>query len=213
MSNEDLFRTSRMNVMRGANLMFMPGEFVFLQRDVQEFKRGTPVKVISVQAVRPGEYRYQILIEEKKMWAFESDLRHTAPGDSQTGPQNVISATQRMQTMTLSQRMASMADTPSRPNPAGAPPRMHNSTQAERMQRMLQTNRLLTLGASGNHPQLDPVTPIGHAAGQTAGQAAAPGGAAATAPANPLAEPTAAKPAAPAIAPPAAPSAIPPKNT
>ena len=80
MSDEDnLFRTSRLSVIRGANLMFMPGQMVFLQRDVQEFSRGTPVKIISVQAVRPGEYRYQVLIDDKKLWAFESDLRHTAP--------------------------------------------------------------------------------------------------------------------------------------
>ena len=157
MSDENLFRTGRMNVMRGSNLMFMPGEFVFLQRDVQEFKRGTPVKVISVQAVRPGEYRYQILIEEIKMWAFESDLRHTAPGDAQTEPQNAISSTQRMQTMTLSQRMTSMAADPSRPNPAVTPPRMHNSTQAERMQKMLQTNRMRTLGVTAGNPVLEPV--------------------------------------------------------
>ena len=158
MSEENLFRTGRMNVMRGANLMFMPGEFVFLQRDVQEFKRGTPVKVISVQAVRPGEYRYQILIDDKKMWAFESDLRHTAPSDGQAGPQNVISSTQRLQTMTLSQRMTSIAAAPNRPNPAEAPPRMHNSTQAERMQKMLQTNRMRTLGVAGN-PVLEPAGP------------------------------------------------------
>jgi hypothetical protein len=156
MTDENLFRTGRMNVMRGSNLMFMPGEFVFLQRDVQEFKRGTPVKVISVQAVRPGEYRYQILIEDKKMWAFESDLRHTAPGDGQTGPQNVISSTQRLQTMTLSQRMASIHADPNRPSPADAMTRMHNSTQAERMQKMLQTNRLRTLGATGGNSLLEP---------------------------------------------------------
>ena len=171
MSDENLFRTGRMNVMRGSNLMFLPGEFVFLQRDVQEFKRGTPVKVISVQAVRPGEYRYQILIEDKKMWAFESDLRYTAPSDAQTGPQNIISSTQRMQTMTLSQRMTSMAADPSRPNPAVTPPRMHNSTQAERMQKMLQTNRMRTLGVTGGNPVLEPV---GSATGSNPASTAAP---------------------------------------
>ena len=157
MSDENLFRTGRMNVMRGANLMFMPGEFVFLQRGVQEFKAGTRVKVISVQAVRPGEYRYQILIDDKKMWAFESDLRHTAPSDGQTDPQNVSSSTQRLQTMTLSQRMTSIAADPSGPNPASTPPRMHNSTQAERMQKMLQTNRMRTLGVTAGNPVLEPV--------------------------------------------------------
>jgi hypothetical protein len=149
MADDNLFRTSRMNVMRGANLMFMPGEIVYLQRRVQEFARGTEVKVISVQAVRPGEYRYQILIGEKKMWAFESDLRHTAPSEGGTGPQDMISSTQRMQTLTLSQRMSSLAAN-ARPNPAGpasAAQRMHNSTQEERLQKMLQTNRMRTLGA------------------------------------------------------------------
>lgn len=159
MSDENLFRTGRMNVMRGANLMFMPGEFIYLQRDVQEFKRGTPVKVISVQAVRPGEYRYQILIDDKKTWAFESDLSHTVPRDPQVAPQNVASSTQRLQTMTLSQRMTSIATGPSGPNPAGAPPRMHNSTQAERMQRMLQTNRMRTLGVTADDPALQPASP------------------------------------------------------
>ena len=156
MSDENLFRTGRMNVMRGANLMFMPGEFVFLQRGVQEFKAGTRVKVISVQAVRPGEYRYQILIDDKKMWAFESDLRYTEPSDGQTEPQNVISSTQRLQTMTLSQRMTSIAADPSGPQPAGTPTRMHNSTQVERTQRMLQINRMRTLDATAGEPALQP---------------------------------------------------------
>ncbi len=171
MADDNLFRTSRMNVMRGANLMFMPGEIVYLQRRVQEFARGAEVKVISVQAVRPGEYRYQILIGEKKMWAFESDLRHTAPVDG-GGPQDIISSTQRMQTLTLSQRMSSLAAN-TRPNPAGraaapgavtgagptavpasAAQRMHTSTPEERLQQMLLTNRMRTLGLTGSNPVL-----------------------------------------------------------
>ena len=192
MSDEDLFRTGRMNVMRGANLMFMPGEFVFLQRGVQEFKAGTRVKVISVQAVRPGEYRYQILIDDKKMWAFESDLRHTEPSDGQTDPQNVISSTQRLQTMTLSQRMTSIAADPSGPNSPSTPPRMHNSTQAERTQRMLQINRMRTLGATAGDPALQPAGPE-TVANPTSTVAPAPGPAAASAAPAPAAVTTPAK--------------------
>lgn len=162
MADDNLFKTGRMNVLRGANLMFMPGQIVYLQRRVHEFARGTQVKVISVQAVRPGEYRYQILVDEKKMWAFESDLRHTAPNESGTGPQDLISGTQRMQTLTLSQRMSALVAAPLRPNaatmPSGATQRMHNSTQEERLQKMLQTNRLRTLGVSGSNSVLGPET-------------------------------------------------------
>ena len=170
MADDNLFKTGRMNVLRGANLMFMPGQIVYLQRRVHEFSRGTQVKVISVQAVRPGEYRYQILVNEKKMWAFESDLRHTVPNETGTGPQDLISGTQRMQTMTLSQRMQALTSAAVRPGnvavPPGATQRMHQSTQEERLQKMLQTNRLRTLGVSGSNPLLAPnaVTPAGPAA-------------------------------------------------
>ena len=178
MADDNLFRTSRMNVLRGANLMFMPGEVVYLQRRVQEFARGIQVKVISVQAVRPGEYRYQILIDEKKMWAFESDLRHTAPAEGGTGPQDVIASTQRMQTLTLSQRMSSLAAN-TRPNPSGpASPaqRMHSSTQEERLQNMLQTNRLRTLGVTDSNPVLSAAAVAATAAPVASVSPAAPAG-------------------------------------
>ena len=121
---------------------YLPGAGVFLQREVQGFAKGSAARVTSVQSTRPGEFRYQLLVGEQKMWAYESDIRPTAPGDfansaaSDDAPP--LGPTQRMRTMTLSQRMASLG-----PN---ATQRMHALTQEERLRKMVQTNRLRTLG-------------------------------------------------------------------
>ena len=94
-------------------------------------------------STRPGEFRYQLVVGEQKMWAYESDIRPTAPGALANAAAAVddepsLGPTQRMRTMTLSQRMASLG-----PN---ATQRMHALTQEERLRKMVQTNRLRTLG-------------------------------------------------------------------
>ena len=155
MSENELFRTGRMASMRGMTPAYMPGATVYLQRDLQEFPKGSPARVISVQSTRPGEHRYQLTIGEQKMWAFETDIRPTPPGDASpalgsTNRQNTLGPTQRMSTMTLSQRMAALG-----PN---ATPRMHLLTQEERLKKLVQTNRLRTLGSSAEAP-VEPAAP------------------------------------------------------
>ena len=121
---------------------YLPGAGVFLQREVQGFAKGSAARVTSVQSTRPGEFRYQLLVGEQKMWAYESDIRPTAPGDFANSAASAdappLGPTQRMRTMTLSQRMASLG-----PN---ATQRMHALSQEERLRKMVQTNRLRTLG-------------------------------------------------------------------
>ncbi len=146
MSDKDLFQTGRMSTLRHMAPTFMPGEHVYLQRDVQEFARGSRAKVVSVQSSRPGEHRYQILVDEKKLWAYEADLRPTPPSDrglGTTAPQRILPNTQRMQTLTLTQQMSAMGDAS---KPPGVSQRMHTLSQAERMKQMVATNRLRTLG-------------------------------------------------------------------
>lgn len=141
MSDEELFRTGRMQSLRSMTPAYLPGAGVFLQREVQGFAKGSAARVTSVQSARPGEFRYQLLVGEQKMWAYESDIRPTAPGDlaaAATDHAPPFGPTQRMRTMTLSQRMASLG-----PN---ATQRMHVLTQEERLRKMVQTNRLRTLG-------------------------------------------------------------------
>ena len=159
MSDKDLFQTGRMSTLRHLAPAYMPGEHVYLQRDVQEFARGSRAKVVSVQSSRPGEHRYQILVNEKKLWAYEADLRPTPPGDNgmgTTAPQRVLPNTQRMQTLTLTQQMSALGDAA---NTLGVSQRMHTLSQAERMKQMVATNRLRTLGDGTAAPGQDTTPP------------------------------------------------------
>ena len=167
MSDEELFRTGRMQSLRSMTPAYLPGISVFLQRDVQGFAKGSAARVVSVQSTRPGEFRYQLVVGEQKMWAYESDIRPTAPGDLANAAATADDApslgpTQRMRTMTLSQRMASLG-----PN---ATQRMHALTQEERLRKMVQTNRLRALG-----PEAAAAAGFGNTApGAAAAQPAAP---------------------------------------
>lgn len=139
MSDDELFRTGRMQTLRGMTPAYMPGANVFLQRDIQGFTKGSAGRVISVQSSRPGEHRYQLSVGEQKMWVFEADIRPTPPGTPGSSDQpESLGPTQRMRTMTLSQRMAALG-----PN---ATQRMHALTQEERLKKLVQTNRLRILG-------------------------------------------------------------------
>ncbi|MBL8383485.1 MAG: hypothetical protein JNM90_10435 [Burkholderiales bacterium] len=143
--DDSLFKTTRMALLRGASPAYLPGQSVFLQRDVQGFAKGTEGKIVTVQATRPGEHRYQLLVGADKIWAFESDVRPTAPGESPlvTGKGGDLSITQRLQTMSLSQRMATLGvDETRRLNDLASTRRMHTLTAAERMKELLKTNRL-----------------------------------------------------------------------
>lgn len=150
MNNEnELFRTGRLASLRGMTPTYMPGASVYLQRDIQEFPKGSPARVVSVQSTRPGEHRYQLIIGEQKMWAFETDIRPTSPvegappaGDA--NPPNPLGPTQRMSTMTLSQRMAALG--------SNATQRMHALSQEERLKKLVQTNRMRTLGTPTEAP-------------------------------------------------------------
>ena len=149
MNDDDLFRTARLQSLRGATPAYMPGINVYLQRDVQGFAKGSLARIVSVQSSRPGEHRYQLVAGDQKMWAFEADIRPTPPREtgvlSHADPgsqlQNLLGTTQRMHTMTLSQRMAGIG--------AITSPRMHPLTQEERLKKLVQTNRLRTLGTAG----------------------------------------------------------------
>ena len=139
-----MFHTTRMGLLRGVAPSFLPGEIVYLQREVQGFPKGAQAKIISVQTVRPGEHRYHLLLGEEKVWAYEADLRPTAPGEAPlaVGPAGQLSITQRLQSMTLSQRMATLGvDEKRRLSEMSNTQRMHALTQEERMRDLLKTNR------------------------------------------------------------------------
>lgn len=142
--DNDLFKTTRMALLRGANPNYIAGQAIFLQRDVQGFPKGSNGRIVSIQAGRPGEHRYLLLVGNEKFWAFEADLRPTPPGDAplSTGPDGTLSITQRLQSMTLSQRMATLGvDETRRLGGMAATQRMHTLTPEQRMQELLKTNR------------------------------------------------------------------------
>lgn len=157
-----MFNTTRMSVLRGVNPIYLPGQFIFLQREVQGFAKGTQGKVVSVQSTRPGEHRYQLLIGDQKLWAFEADLRPTAPGEAPLteAPDGTLSITQKLQSMTLNQRMATLGvDETRRLDSLGATQRMHVLTPDERLQQLLATNRSQTLRqgtTGGSHDTTGP---------------------------------------------------------
>lgn len=157
--DDELFKTTRMGSLRGANPTYLAGQAVFLQRDVQGFAKGAVAKIVSVQAIRPGEHRYLLLIGAEKFWAFEADLRPTPPGEAPlvTGPEGDMSITQRLQSMSLSQRMATLGVGETRRlNDLSATRRMHTLTPEERMQEMLKTNRLKTLAPDEDNGAVAP---------------------------------------------------------
>ncbi len=138
-----------MGVLRGSNPSYLSGQEVYLQRDVQGFPKGTMAKIITIQVARPGEHRYHLLVGDDKIWAFEADLRPTAPGAAPlvNGPDGDLSITQRLQSMSLEQRMATLGvDETRRLNDLTATRRMHALTPEERLKEMLKTNRMKTLG-------------------------------------------------------------------
>ena len=149
--DDDLFKTTRMALLRGANPNYIAGQEIFLQRDVQGFSKGSHGRIVSIQAGRPGEHRYLLLVGAEKFWAFEADLRPTPPGDAPlaTGPDGTLSITQRLQSMRLSQRMATLGvDETRRLGGMAATQRMHALTPQQRMAELLKTNRSQALANS-----------------------------------------------------------------
>jgi signal recognition particle receptor subunit beta len=69
-ADDDLFKTTRMGVLRGSNPSYLSGQAVFLQRDVQGFPKGTLGKIITIQASRPGEHRYHLLVDGEKIHLY-----------------------------------------------------------------------------------------------------------------------------------------------
>ena len=142
--DKDLFKTTRMALLRGANPNYIAGQEIYLQRDVQGFAKGSHGRIVSIQAGRPGEHRYLLLVGREKFWAFEADLRPTPPGAAALAswPDGSLSITQRLQSMTLSQRMATLGvDETRRLGGMAATQRMHTLTPEQRMQELLKTNR------------------------------------------------------------------------
>jgi len=175
--DNDLFKTTRMALLRGANPNYIAGQEIFLQRDVQGFPKGSHGRIVSIQPGRPGEHRYLLLVGRDKFWAFEADLRPTPPADAPlaTAPDGTLSITQRLQSMTLSQRMATLGvDETRRLGGMAATQRMHTLTPEQRMQELLKTNRSQALA---NTP---PPAAKGGAAADTVPDAV-PGGPPATA--------------------------------
>ena len=151
MANDEIFRTTRLTLLRGASPAYLGGENVFLQRDVQGFAKGSQGRVVSVHPGRPGEHRYHLIIGDEKVWAFEADLRPTPPGPEPlaSGPGGDLSITHRLQSMSLSQRMATLGvDETRRLGDLATTQRMHALTQEERMRELLKTNRIKTLGSA-----------------------------------------------------------------
>ncbi len=149
--DNDLFKTTRMALLRGVNPNYIAGQEIFLQRDVQGFPKGSHGRIVSIQAGRPGEHRYLLLIGREKFWAFEADLRPTPPGDAplSTGPDGTLSITQRLQSMSRSQRMAALGlDETRRLGDMAATRRMHTLTPEQRMAELLKTNRSQTLAST-----------------------------------------------------------------
>lgn len=160
-ADDDLFKTTRMGVLRGTNPSYLSGQAVYLQRDVQGFAKGTVGKIITIQAARPGEHRYHLLVGDEKIWAFEADLRPTPPGAAPlvNGPDGDLSITQRLQSMSLEQRMATLGvDETRRLNDLTATRRMHALTPEERLKEMLKTNRMKTLGPDDAPADPEPPT-------------------------------------------------------
>jgi hypothetical protein len=148
MADDDMFKTTRMALLRGAHPAYIAGQAVFLQRDVQTYAKGAQGKVVSITASRPGEHRYQLLIGEDKLWVFESDVRPTPPGDSplSEGADGSLTITQRLQSMSLSQRMATLGiDETRRLGDLATTQRMHVLTPDQRLHELLKTNRALAL--------------------------------------------------------------------
>lgn len=152
MSENELFRTSRMEALRGTKPAYQPGSLVYLQRDLQEFPKGSAARIVSVETKGPGLHRYELTVGDQKMWSFEADIRPTPPrlpvAPVEPGNNSPLGPTQRMNTLTLSQRMATLGP--------GATQRMHALTQEERLRKMLQTNRMRTMDTS--NPPSDPAT-------------------------------------------------------
>ena len=73
-TRDEMFKTTRMALLRGVNPAYIAGQYVHLQRDVQGFLKGSRAKVVTVQVARPGEHRYLLFIEGEKIWAFEAQL-------------------------------------------------------------------------------------------------------------------------------------------
>ena len=153
--DKDLFKTTRMALLRGANPNYIAGQEIFLQRDVQGFSKGSHGRIVSIQAGRPGEHRYLLLVGREKFWAFEADLRPTPPGAAAlaSGSDGSLSITQRLQSMSLSQRMATLGvDETRRLDGLAATQRMHTLTPTQRMQELLKTNRIQTLAGAAAAP-------------------------------------------------------------
>ncbi len=78
----NLGATARLKALRGPNPIYLPGEHVYLQRDVQGFAKGAACKIISIHTEGSGRtHRYLVLVGEFKVWAYESDLRASKPPD------------------------------------------------------------------------------------------------------------------------------------
>jgi hypothetical protein len=156
MADDDMFKTTRMALLRGVHPAYIAGQAVFLQREVQTYPKGTQAKVISVTATRPGEHRYQLLVGDDKLWVFESDVRPTPPG----GPDGSLTITQRLQSMSLSQRMATLGiDETRRLGDLAATQRMHVLTQDERLHELLKTNRTRALERGTDSAATDDAAP------------------------------------------------------
>lgn len=156
--DKDLFKTTRLALLRGANPNYIAGQEIYLQRDVQGFRKGSHGRIVSIQAGRPGEHRYLLLVGREKFWAFEADLRPTPPGAAALAswPDGSLSITQRLQSMTLSQRMATLGvDETRRLGGMAATQRMHALTPEQRMAELLKTNRSQTVAAASPVPGAD----------------------------------------------------------
>jgi hypothetical protein len=112
MAAPDLTRTQRLKNLRAPNPIFMQGEVVYLQRDMQGFAKGLAAKVVvavpgSGSIERARLHRYQVLLESDgkmhKIWVFEQDLRATKPG---------MSLTQSNATLSLAQLLAPPPEVP-----------------------------------------------------------------------------------------------------
>ena len=79
----NLGATARLKALRGPNPIFLPGEHMYLQRDVQGFAKGAACKIISTHTESGGRtHRYLVLVGEFKVWAYESDLRASKPPEA-----------------------------------------------------------------------------------------------------------------------------------
>lgn len=78
-----LGNTNRLRALGGGAPIYLAGETVYLLRETQGFPRSTKAKIIAAYPDTTGRgagmHRYQLLIDNTRVWVIELDVRSTPP--------------------------------------------------------------------------------------------------------------------------------------